>query len=338
MKLGQIPENVYFRSVMKGIEYNNDNIKGGVVSKETCAFFMDDEIVFSESKNASLKELNGTMALYSCVNALLAKGAIPKAVNINMLMPHRFAEERLKNVIESFNVAAKECDVTVSTFAGEMLNELTETVISADAVGYFKDKEKEKNIEVLNDGKKATAGCDIVMTKWAGMAATAVLAINKREELVKRFSASYVDGMEELKAYMSLKKEAEFIFNNPSARQSAVILCKEISKGGIYKALWELGSRCGSGLIVNLKSIPVKQETIEVCNYYDLNPYEIYSEGSMLILCHNGEELVEKMLENSIQAAVIGKLTDDNDRVVINDYERKFLTKPCSDEMTKIII
>ena len=39
----------------------------------------------------------------------------------------------------------------------------------------------------------------------------------------------------------------------------------------------------GVGLEVDLKKIPIRQETVEICNYFGVNPYQIMSSGSMMI-------------------------------------------------------
>lgn len=57
----------------------------------------------------------------------------------------------------------------------------------------------------------------------------------------------------------------------------------DLSQGGIFTALWEMAERAGVGLEVDLKRIPVKQETIELCEYFDINPYNLYSAGALLI-------------------------------------------------------
>ena len=51
---------------------------------------------------------------------------------------------------------------------------------------------------------------------------------------------------------------------------------------------------------------------------------------------NKADELIEVLEAQGIPAAVIGKITDSNDRVVINDDERRFLERPKADEITKI--
>ncbi len=75
---------------------------------------------------------------------------------------------------------------------------------------------------------------------------------------------------------------------------------------------------------------------MEVCEFFGISPYEMLSGGSLLITTDNGEHLVRDLKEAGILAAVIGKITDNNDRVVINQEEKRFLDRPVSDEFSKI--
>jgi hydrogenase maturation factor len=61
------------------------------------------------------------------------------------------------------------------------------------------------------------------------------------------------------------------------------------------------------------------------------------SEGSLLVSLADGQKLVDSLLEKGIKSAIIGKVTDSNDKVIINEDERKFITKPCPDELFKYI-
>ena len=93
----------------------------------------------------------------------------------------------------------------------------------------------------------------------------------------------------------------------------------------------------GVGLEIDLKKIPIRQETVEICNFLDLNPYELVSGGSLLIAAENGNDLVEAMEKTGIRAAVIGKTTDGNDRVIRNGEEKRFLEPAKTDEIHKLI-
>ena len=113
------------------------------------------------------------------------------------------------------------------------------------------------------------------------------------------------------------------------------ILAKE--KGGIFGALWEMASASGVGLEIDLKRIPVRQETIEVCEVFDINPYMLISSGAMLIGTPHGSCLIEKLKRAGIHGAVVGCATAGKDRVVLNGEERRFLEPPKTDELFRVL-
>jgi hydrogenase maturation factor len=90
------------------------------------------------------------------------------------------------------------------------------------------------------------------------------------------------------------------------------------------------------GLEVTLKSIPIRQETIEICEAYDLSPYQLISSGSLLITIDNGNNLVRELQKQGIPATVIGNVKSGNDRVILNGEERRFLERPQTDELYKV--
>ena len=87
-----------------------------------------------------------------------------------------------------------------------------------------------------------------------------------------------------------------------------------------------MGSRCG--LNIDLRAIPVRQETIEFCEIMGINPYEAASAGCMLVITPQSEKILEAFSAADIPAAVIGSLTADNDKKIINGDEVRYLDKP----------
>jgi hydrogenase maturation factor len=63
----------------------------------------------------------------------------------------------------------------------------------------------------------------------------------------------------------------------------------------------------------------------------------LISSGCMLIVTDQANYLVDRLKAADIAAAVIGRITEGNDRVIINDDERRFLEPPKSDELYKVM-
>ena len=120
------------------------------------------------------------------------------------------------------------------------------------------------------------------------------------------------------------------------AMQHGVHAMHDVTEGGIFGALWEMGAASGVGIVADLDKIPIRQETIELCEVFDINPYLLISSGCMLIGCENGNLLVERLQEAGIPAAVIGRATEGNDRVIRSGEETRFLEPAGSDELYKI--
>ena len=110
----------------------------------------------------------------------------------------------------------------------------------------------------------------------------------------------------------------------------------QIGAGGILAALWNVSKETESGLEIDLKKLEVRQETIEVCEYFRLNPYQLASAGSMLILADDGEAMAEALREAGVPATVIGRLTDNNDKIIRNGEEIRYIDRPAPDEIMKI--
>ena len=110
-----------------------------------------------------------------------------------------------------------------------------------------------------------------------------------------------------------------------------------LSEGGVLGALWEMTDGAQLGMEAYLREIPIRQQTVEICEFFGLNPYQLLSGGSMLMAAEDGNALVRLLKREGISATLIGSLTDKKERVLINGQERRYLDRPQPDEIYKII-
>ena len=157
------------------------------------------------------------------------------------------------------------------------------------------------------------------------------LIVEKEEELLNRFSRSFVETVKSFDQYLSVVPEAAV------AVKHGVSAMHDVTEGGIYGALWEMAEASGIGLEVDLKKIPIRQETVEICNYFGVNPYQIMSSGSMMIAADDGHELVRKLEQAGIHAVVVGRTNNGNDRILRNGEDVRYLDKPQPDELYKVM-
>lgn len=69
-----------------------------------------------------------------------------------------------------------------------------------------------------------------------------------------------------------------------SAIGAGVAAIHDASQGGIFGALWDMAEASGIGLDIDLKKLPIRQDTIEISEFFDINPYKLLSGGSLIII------------------------------------------------------
>jgi len=316
MKIGKVSEPILKRSVLKYLQPNNEmECKGAAVGAD-CALFSDKLAAATASVTGEKSPRAAAHAILRATNNLAAAGAKAFAVQLHIMLPERYREIALKRIMEAAAKTAQELQVTISGGHTESLPDIQTPIVSATALGYA---EQEIASKVYG---KAKAGQDIVMTKWIGISDTARLAQEREEELLSRYPLFFVKSAQNLEQFYSVIPEAA------TAVKSGVRAMHDVAGGGIFGALWELGERFDVGLQVELKKIPIKQETVEVCEFFGYNPYEIRSDGALLMVTDDSHALLEELAKQGIAAAVIGVTTDGNDKVILNDDEKRFLEPP----------
>lgn len=335
MNYGKLNEDIYERSVVKVIKANstenknfyNKRFYNGAEPGDFCAIFPCDKNGFAAAQASAGGRHAVSRAYEAAVNLLAAKGGfLPSRDNskdnayavISLFVPERLREIKVREMLAETAQRADMLRIPILSVNVQVLPWIgMETASCVVNMGL--------------DNKITMSGAapeeDIVMTKWLGLEGTAVMAGSSRDRLKARYPADIVDTAADFLKHMSIMPEAA------AAVKSGASYMQAAREGGIFGGLWELAADNSVGLAADLKSIPVRQETIEVCEYFDLNPYELMAGGSLLITCANGGAMVRALMDEGISAAVIGKITKGNDRIIHHKDEGRFLEPVRGDEI-----
>ena len=90
------------------------------------------------------------------------------------------------------------------------------------------------------------------------------------------------------------------------------------------------------GLDFNLKNFPISQYTIEVCNFFDLNPYRLLCKNVYLISSDTPIETFKYLVKNFNDVNFIGVFNNTKKRLRVDGDVDAFLTKDHKDELLKI--
>lgn len=326
MKIGKVPENVLKRAVFKQIKHSRPEVLLHPGIGEDCAAIEtaeDEVLVFSTDPITGASKGMGALAVHITANDLASSGAEPVGILLCIILPEGTREKKLRDMMEEIVLAGNKLNIEVIGGHTEVSDVVNRPVITVTGVG------KVKKGQMVSTGG-LQPGDELVMTKWAGLEGTSILAAEKQEELAARLPKQIIDGALEMREHISVVPEAAV------AVRIGVTAMHDVTEGGIFGALWEMGEASGVGIMADLKKIPIRQETIEICEFFEINPYMLISSGSMLMGTPHGNLLVEKLAEQGIPAAVIGRATEGNDRVIINGEEKRFLEPADSDQLYKV--
>ena len=263
----------------------------------------------------------GELAVYAAVNALSAEMILPESFRPVILLPPGTEEKCLREIMDQIcRVCAGE-GLLIEGGHTEVTSAVTRPVVIGSCTG--SPMERGSTVSEQESGR-------IIMTKWAGMEGSCILA-EDREELREVFPETILMRMRALRNYLSVRREAQIC-----AGEGAEYLT-DLSEGGIYAALWRLSVKTRCGFVVDTSAIPMLQETIEFANHYDIDPYRMRSAGSLLAVTKDAGNLIGKLEDSGIPAVMIGELTKDHDKILRNDEEIRYLDLPQPDEMLRII-
>lgn len=321
MKDGKISEPVWKRSVLRKLKHTREELltepgvgrAGNLLDMNREKIAVTSEADFLSSWKCK-SDISARLIFNRAVNACAAMGAEPVAVQVQLLCPLSFMETDLQELMKILQKEAEEKRVELLPGKIEASEAISVPYLTVSGIG--------RQQEAFVPYRDVKAGQQLVLSKWIALESTVLLTEEHEEELLKRYTPVFTDHVKELADYISVIPEAE------TALKCGVTAMLHVEEGGIFGALWELAEGAGLGLEVHMKKIPVRQETIEICELYNKNPYQLPSAGCLLMVTEQGETLRWELEQAGIPAAVIGRLTDGNERVLLNEEEKRFLELP----------
>ncbi len=333
MEQGSLKERVLERSVLKHVKKQNSAMSAGpLIGQDYAELGLKNTgeetrnnlfLIMTEAVAAS-----PYIAWTKAMNNFACSGGAPQGVRLTFLLPLEAAEQDIKRYMQKFISLAERAGIPIMGGHTQVDAAFAKTRFQVTVLGTA--SAFRQNIAAIQPG------CDIVMTKETGLLGTDLLARRTEKRLEGRFARSYIEGAYRDEADCSIVPETQAVCD--SAVQEPIYYMHDVSCGGVYAALWQLAVRIGKGIEIEHAAIPIRQETIEICEYYGLNPYMLEGTGSLLIVARDGKAVADCLAERGISAEIVGRVAENNDKVIhINDIEKRYLTPVSGDEIYKVL-
>ncbi len=267
----------------------------------------------------------GWLAVNVNANDIATFGVRPTLFSSCMLLPPGTEEATVETISKQMDTAAKKLKIAIIGGHCETTPGITHPIIVGTALGIT-----EKNHYVTSSGAKP--GNSLILTKGAGIEGTAILATDKRESLQKQFSQAVLSRAAAFFGHISVVKEAVSAFET-----GGVTAMHDPTEGGIAGGIQEMADASKAGVKVFETKILVHKETLEICEYFRIDPLQLISSGALLIAAKRGfaEKIVETLKKRRIEASVIGEfLKEPEKRVLVGkNGSEKPLVRPFSDHL-----
>jgi len=253
------------------------------VGRDVCAIRMGDGYLVAKTDPITFAtDRIGWYVVHVNANDIATAGARPKWFLLTALLPERNTDAALMRRIWH------DVQSALAQVGCELCGGHTEITIGLDRpvlVGQMLGEVDAKN---LIDSTSVRPGDRILLTKGVPIEGTALMALERADELRQAFPAETV-------------QQASAFLDDPgiSILPEAMTACNagevhamhDPTEGGVATGLWELGEAARCGMLVWEDRIPIVEPGGSFCRHFGLDPLGTISSGSLLICTPPGDAL-----------------------------------------------
>ncbi len=284
----------------------------------------DKTLVMASDPVTGAGEGAGFYAVHVNANDVAVLGAKPRWMLVTILLPEGSDRDLPVKIEKDIKRAAEELCVTVVGGHTEVTPGIRNPIVSGAMIGTVRGR------LVLPNG--AREGDAIVMTKWAGLEGTSIIARERRKELQEVLGKELVERAASFSDMISVVKEALL------AAELGARAMHDPTEGGLANGLHEMADSSGLGFRVFADRIPVREETLKICDLYGLDPLSLLGSGSLLAAVPKSllRGVLDGLKRIGVKATAIGEFTGEERVIVTREGERE-MPRPESDEIWKIV-
>jgi hydrogenase maturation factor len=328
---GKVPIEILKKIIFKHLGVKRDDVILGATTGEDAAILKvgDEVLALSSDPITGAEKWLGWLAVHVNANDIATRGIRPLWFNSIILLPKNSKVEIIKKICTQMDKAARMLDIAITGGHCEITSSLNYPVVTGCAMGIA------KNGKYVNCSG-AKVGDKIILTKGIGIEGTAILASDRKKELLKIFNKKFLKKAENYFEKISVVKEAMIAFET-----GGVSAMHDPTEGGAAGGLHELADAANVGFNIFEEDIIISEETRKICDYFSIDPLNLISSGSLLILAKKPKinEIFEKFSKNDIQASIIGEIIDQNlGRTLIRrNGKKEELIRPKTDHLWKAL-
>ena len=315
MEIGKFPPQLLHELLSKQGIHDHSVLVGPKIGEDAAVVELGDRLLVAKSDPITFATDDiGWYAVQVNANDVACTGGVPRWFLATILVPESFKEGEAVAVYDQILSACSSMEISLIGGHSEVTYGLDRPIVMGTMLG-----------EVTRDQLVTTGGAvegdSIVMTGGIAIEGTAILAREKREELITAgVSAGAID------------VACQFLHRpGISVVKAARIACSvadihslhDPTEGGLVTGLREIALASGMGLAVEQSSIPVLSECEEICDVLGIDPLGLLASGCLLITLPATQVpiLLRALEEGGIFACEIGQVIAPEEGLIMVGYE-----------------
>lgn len=243
----------------------------------------------------------GWYAVNINANDVAAMGATPRWFLTTILLPEEKTDAVLVDrIFAGLSDACAELGVTLCGGHTEITHGLDRPLLIGQMLG-------EAAPGGYVSGSGAREGDRILLTKGYAIEATALIAMEKGDEVRARFSDGF---LETCRRYLrepglSVVREARIAMETGGVRAM-----HDPTEGGVASGLREIAVASGVGMLIEEDRLPLLPEPEALCSFYGLDPLGVIASGALLIVvdADRAAPVAARLSEAGIPVSDIGSV------------------------------
>jgi hydrogenase expression/formation protein HypE len=333
MSVGKLSNDDLEKVVLKKIKpvRNDILIRPGIGEDCAAIEFGDMACVLTTDPITGSDSNLGKLAVHVCVNDIASSGSVPIALLLTVLCPKDTSKEVIEDLLTEANNEANSMGIEIIGGHTELTTSVNRIVVSATAIG------KIPKDQLIRTGN-AKNGDWIYLTKKAGLEGTAIIATDKRKDLLEILSNRELDEAKALMRHISVLGEGLI------GQKIKVSAMHDATEGGVLGAIHELCEASGKGCRIRREKILIHPVTEKICDFYHIDPLKLIASGSMVMTVpvERATDLEKALLGAGIEYSKIGVVTDSQEKILCYGEDSvemicEEISSPESDELYKVI-
>ena len=328
---GKVPTDVLEKIVFKNLGAKREDVILSSSLGEDAAIIKAGNAVLAVSSDpiTGAEKWLGWLAVHVSANDVATRGVAPCWFNSIIMLPQTATKKTIENICTQMDKAANQLNIAIIGGHCEITPGIDHPIVTGCVIGIT-----ENGKYVSSSGAKIRD--KIILTKGTGIEGTAILASDRKQELVHVFDEKFLESAEKFFEKISVVNDALIAF-----KTGAVSAMHDPTEGGVAGGLHELADAADVGFNVYEESVLVPKQTQKICAHFGIDPMQLISSGALLIIANQdkADQIINNLADNRIQASIIGEVTEKKfgRKLITKNGEKKELVRPANDHLWKAL-